>query len=506
MNAPRTDSSRNHQTEPIRPLAVARKGKAGRQGSFPLEFVLGTAFCALLIAIIVGGLWLYRDLTRTEDHAGTTTTASNVPPAPHPVTVQAPPTAAGEADTAAQHLAQERRIQFLEVKATLEENGARQWGGDGYSTMTAKGQQADALWSEKRYGAAANKYAAALAEANRLSMQKDGTLQQTLAAAQEALAQGDAAKAAELFALVKLMDPENKATAKGLQRAQNYAEVNELIKTGQKYEHQGNIAAGKAAYESALALDPDAQEARAGLQRITRLMEEAQFKALMSEALVAIDRGDLATARSKLVRAGQMQPDSTAVKDALDRLEQSARVGEIKRLQQNALAAEAKENWEQALALYLMVLELDPNIQFAKKGRIYTQDRIRITKRMRFFIANPDALTQEPQLQNAMALMDEAQQLTPRGPTLASALDQLEDIVTAAATPIKVILTSDEQTHVAVYKIGRLGRFKQHVLDLRPGTYTAVGSRDGYQDVRKQIVVKPKQGAVRIAIICSVKI
>jgi hypothetical protein len=43
-------------------------------------------------------------------------------------------------------------------------------------------------------------------------------------------------------------------------------------------------------------------------------------------------------------------------------------------------------------------------------------------------------------------------------------------------------------------------------LSLRPGTYTVVGTRDGYQDVRKKIIIKPGQGPVRIAVKCEVEI
>jgi hypothetical protein len=44
------------------------------------------------------------------------------------------------------------------------------------------------------------------------------------------------------------------------------------------------------------------------------------------------------------------------------------------------------------------------------------------------------------------------------------------------------------------------------VLSLRPGTYTVVGTRDGYQDVRKQFTIKSGQKPARIAIQCEVKI
>jgi hypothetical protein len=45
-----------------------------------------------------------------------------------------------------------------------------------------------------------------------------------------------------------------------------------------------------------------------------------------------------------------------------------------------------------------------------------------------------------------------------------------------------------------------------HELELRPGTYTVVGTRDGYQDVRQKIVVKPGPQSLRITIKCKVKV
>jgi hypothetical protein len=51
-----------------------------------------------------------------------------------------------------------------------------------------------------------------------------------------------------------------------------------------------------------------------------------------------------------------------------------------------------------------------------------------------------------------------------------------------------------------------LGQFDVYDLYLRPGTYTVVGVRDGYQDFRKEIVVKPGQQPLRFTVICRIKI
>ena len=54
-----------------------------------------------------------------------------------------------------------------------------------------------------------------------------------------------------------------------------------------------------------------------------------------------------------------------------------------------------------------------------------------------------------------------------------------------------VTLKSDGLTTVKIYHVGLLGQFTSQQLELRPGTYTVVGSRPGYRDVRQTLTVKP---------------
>jgi len=55
-------------------------------------------------------------------------------------------------------------------------------------------------------------------------------------------------------------------------------------------------------------------------------------------------------------------------------------------------------------------------------------------------------------------------------------------------------------TTVKIFHVGVLGQFTSQQLELRPGTYTVVGSRPGYRDVRQTLTVKPgpQQQAVDI--------
>jgi hypothetical protein len=54
--------------------------------------------------------------------------------------------------------------------------------------------------------------------------------------------------------------------------------------------------------------------------------------------------------------------------------------------------------------------------------------------------------------------------------------------------------------------VGRMGRFYTRDLNLRPGTYTVVGTRDGYKDVRQKMVVKAGEEGLRITLKCEERI
>ena len=102
--------------------------------------------------------------------------------------------------------------------------------------------------------------------------------------------------------------------------------------------------------------------------------------------------------------------------------------------------------------------------------------------------------------------MHEVEGIEPKGPAMTAHLRELTQLVTAAQTPVRLIIESDNLTEVAVYRVGKLGRFNVRELDLRPGTYTVVGVRDGYKDVSRKIVIKPNQGFIRITVKCKAEI
>jgi len=85
-------------------------------------------------------------------------------------------------------------------------------------------------------------------------------------------------------------------------------------------------------------------------------------------------------------------------------------------------------------------------------------------------------------------------------------MTELEALLQKANTPIAVTLRSDMETEVTLRKVARLGRFQQQELTLRPGTYTAVGTRNGYRDVRRTFIVSHDNAPPAVFIACTERI
>ncbi|MCB1675983.1 MAG: hypothetical protein KDI01_06815, partial [Halioglobus sp.] len=103
----------------------------------------------------------------------------------------------------------------------------------------------------------------------------------------------------------------------------------------------------------------------------------------------------------------------------------------------------------------------------------------------------------------AAELLQRARRASPAGPVLRQQIETLQRLLQRAAEPIAVTLRSDRETEVLVYKVARLGRFAQRELSLRPGTYTAVGMRNGYRDVRHTFTVTHDSDPPTVTIICT---
>jgi tetratricopeptide (TPR) repeat protein len=291
------------------------------------------------------------------------------------------------------------------------------------------------------------------------------------------------------FTLALTLAPDHEEAARGLARAEVREAVLERMAAGRLAEASAQPDAAVQAYRAAAELDPEFAPAAAATERVAAAQAERAFATAMSRALEALEGGRFGAAAQALEQAATLRPGDRAVADARQRLATARRAAELERLRREADRLAAAEAWGAAAARYDAALQLDPAAGFARNGSAHASQRARLHARLDLYLEEPQRLFSPEPLGEAERLLAEVRPLPTDQPRLAAKVERLAGLVAAATTPRQVTLRSDGQTEVTVHHVGGLGRFGERQLALRPGSYTAVGARPGYRDVRVTFTV-----------------
>jgi tetratricopeptide (TPR) repeat protein len=400
-----------------------------------------------------------------------------------------------------------------EVRAALEprlqkliERAAEQWGADELQRAQQALASGDADVQAREYQRALEYYQSIEPLLSTLEGRATEVLRAQVDAGQRALGAGRSMDAKQAFELALKIEPANAAATQGLKRAGTLDEVLELLGAAARAERDAQPQVALDQYRKALALDPQAPGASAGIARIEAQQSNAAFASAMARGFSALAQADAAGARRAFEDAGKIRPNSAEVAQALRQIEQEQRTGIIGTKLRAAQRLEEQEQWAQALIEYRSVLELDSTVAAANDGVSRVQPRAALNEQLELYLTQPERLFSQSVRSAARDTLQSARAVGSPGPVLAKQISTLSDWLTRADVPVAVALQSDNQTQVTIYRVGTLGTFEQRSLELAPGTYTVVGTRPGYRDVRRQVDVVPGEQVGPIIIRCEEKI
>ena len=399
--------------------------------------------------------------------------------------------------------AQDVLAELLEVQETLEARGVKLWAPEPFAAVAALATAGDELYRSRDYAAAKTRYEEGLAQLRALEAGIPVELARQLQLAGEALENGDLDKANSALDRVDAIEPGNAEAATLRKRVEALPQLLALLDNASKTEKAGDLKGAIAQLQQAVALDPLHQRSSSELARVAAAYREQQFNQAMSEGYAALDGNKFDTARKAFRQAAQLQSGSSEAASALQEVEAAATAHRLAGLQTSGARDEQAEQWQDAVTAYEQAQKIDPNVLFAREGLARSRDRARLDKQFRTAIAEPERLGDVAVADATEKMLQLARSITPSGPVLNKQIKQLELLLKQANTPITIALHSDLQTDVTVYKVAKLGKFERRELSLRPGTYTAVGSRMGYRDVRRDITVKHGSTPSPVTIACT---
>jgi tetratricopeptide (TPR) repeat protein len=399
----------------------------------------------------------------------------------------------------ARERAQQALAAFVERQIRLEqEMSVGAWGAADYQQAKALAAAGDESFVQERFDEAISQYETAAAALAELMAYGREVLERAVGEGFAALDQRDAIKAGEEFQLAASIAPEDPRVADGLRRTTLLPEITTLLRQARNQELAEAWAEAERTYARIRELDADTAGLHAAAARVTEGRRRERLQVLLSDGFAHLDAGRHEAARRAFADALRLDPGNAVAQGALEQVDKQADVAELNRLRADAESAAAQENWEQAVELYQRALDRDRTLRFAQNGRTLAQTQARTRTALRRILDNPERLSSDTLYQEARAILARAEQLEPRGPQLATQIADVRTILDAYAEPVPVLLRSDNRTEVTVSTLGVLGSFSEKRLELRPGAYTLVGSRDGCQDVRTQIVVRPNMSPVDI--------
>jgi hypothetical protein len=388
--------------------------------------------------------------------------------------------------------AQEKLSEFVELQLALEESmqvGA--WGQAQLDAAKALATEGDEQFLNEEYQASLDAYGAASNALANLIAQGTNILEEALISGEAALSAADQAAAETQFGLALTIDPENAQAQAGLARAALLPEVIVLMRQAKNHELAGDWQAALRTYEQVAVLDPLSDGLGSAIESARSGVKEEQIRSHLSNGFSAMEARQFTAAKRAFNAALKLDPDNAVARGGLEQVTRRTDISQIEQLKESATIAEAAERWAEAIAEYEKVLKLDANIQFAKDGRARATEQYRAELALGKIIATPDKLSSPQLFDQAKDIVARAERLTPRGATLANQLEQVTELIRVYATPVPVVLKSDNATRVTLSTVGVLGAFESKELSLRPGAYTLLGSRDGYRDVRENILVRP---------------
>lgn len=502
-------SSRNDQLEPtpFDPTPVPAPVAAAR--SAPPGWVWPALGALLLLAVVVI-FWLPALVSppSTDPAPATAAAQAPAPAAPAPDS-QAPaengPSASPWSDAQAAKLrkeAQEVLAALLDVQFALEERSVERWATAPFEAARALAEGADELYRQRDYVAARTGYEQSLEQMQAIQDSIPDVVGALLQEALDGIEAGEPDAVDAALDLARAIEPENAGLPALEARAARLPELLALLQEAAAAEAAGDLAGAEAALRRASDLDAEHRGAATALARVSAAHLEQRFNEAMSDGYLALDEGRYAQARARFRDAATLQPGSGEAASALQELAAAEQGSALARLQRDSARYAQAEQWQAALEAYEKALAIDANVAFATEGAARARTRARLDTQFRAAIDKPERLYDVAVAEATQTLLEQARGIEPKGPVLAAQIEQLQRLLAQANTPVRVTLRSDGATEVIVYKIARLGTFEERELTLRPGTYTARGSRSGYRDVLEKFTITPEGVDAPITIAC----
>jgi len=399
--------------------------------------------------------------------------------------------------------AEELLLTLIEKQKLLESKAVQKWADQEFKIAVELGAEGDEYFRKQEYVQAIAAYKNSVMVLNDLENKIQPTLTYHLEKGELALKQAEKDTAIFHFELANDIETGNVQAKNGLQRANTINELYSLLDQGGKLEAANRFIDAKKIYKQAVELDPLSKEAKAALDRVANRLAQNKFQQYIKTGYAALKQRQYGDARAAFTAAQKLSPGSNKPQQGIAEIDRAVRDEKIASLTTEAQHFETNQDWKNAAESYQQILSLSANSSTAQTGLERSKHKADLLVQLDSHIENKLRLSSESVSKSAEQLLVKISALAEPGSKITQRASTLEELIKLANQTISIVLESDNQTDVVIFKVGKFGKFKQHKLELKTGKYTIVGSRPGYRDVRKTVTITPDTTKQTILVRCE---
>jgi tetratricopeptide (TPR) repeat protein len=390
----------------------------------------------------------------------------------------------------------------LTKQKRLEDKKVSLWASSAFEESLAQAASGDLFYRNQEFSTAIETYQQALQKFTKIEANITTIFTERLAKGQAAIEANDTHTAKKELQIAMYMQVDNEDVKISFDRALVLDKVIILLQKGKVQQEEQQFSLAKESFVKAAELDPYSTKVKTRLLEINSLIKNDKYAQAMSEGYKALLNNQYDKALLSFTKALKIFPDSIdtkqAIKQSHNEKTQTALAKHIKQGQ----VFELQEQWQSALATYNQALLLDQSLIAAKVGMIRTQARLNFDHQLQNIIDKPDRLMEANVFAQANQHYKSALQINYAGKRLLQQITKIDQLLTLFVNPLPLTIESDNQTNISLQRNGTLGRFMAKELVLKPGKYTFIGTRDGYRDVIKKVMLMPEGENKNVTIQC----
>jgi len=255
--------------------------------------------------------------------------------------------------------------------------------------------------------------------------------------------------------------------------------------------------------QQVLSIAPDRRGVKDRLKMMAGLIKTQNFDAHISSGFSDIEKREAKKARYHYQEARKIdsrREELAILAGQLLELEKSIRVQQAINQAEQAIR---QDDWQQAKKHFARAAKDAPENKTVAEGIRRASYFLELLEDFRQYFKNPYRLAHADVRSKAEMLLVRAEKASNYSFKITRQAKELNDLILKTNRLIPVTITSDNKTYILVRRVGKVGVISQKNIQLKPGSYTFEGARNGFKSKLVQAFIPYDQNNFSVHIICD---